>query len=32
MTINPDNLSPKQALDVLYRLKTLMPGCADEAT
>jgi DNA mismatch repair protein MutS len=30
--INPDNLSPKQALDVLYRLKTLMPGCADEAT
>jgi DNA mismatch repair protein MutS len=29
--INPDNLSPKQALDALYRLKTLIPGCADEA-
>jgi DNA mismatch repair protein MutS len=29
--VNPDNLSPKQALDVLYRLKTLVPGCADEA-
>jgi DNA mismatch repair protein MutS len=26
--INPDNLSPKQALDALYRLKTLMAGCA----
>jgi DNA mismatch repair protein MutS len=26
--INPDNLSPKQALDALYRLKTLAPGCA----
>ena len=24
--INPDNLSPKEALDVLYRLKTLVPG------
>jgi DNA mismatch repair protein MutS len=30
--INPDNLSPKQALDALYRLKTLVPGCADRAT
>ncbi len=30
--INPDNMSPKQALDVLYRLKTLLPGCADGAT
>jgi DNA mismatch repair protein MutS len=30
--INPDNMSPKQALDVLYRLKTLVPGCADGAT
>jgi DNA mismatch repair protein MutS len=29
--INPDNMSPKQALEVLYRLKTLVPGCADEA-
>ncbi|HEY0182004.1 MAG TPA: DNA mismatch repair protein MutS, partial [Rhodopila sp.] len=29
--INPDNLSPKQALDALYRLKALMPGCADGA-
>ena len=30
--INPDNMSPKQALDVLYRLKTLVAGCADGAT
>jgi DNA mismatch repair protein MutS len=30
--INPDNMSPKQALDALYHLKTLMPGCADRAT
>ena len=30
--INPDNISPKQALDVLYRLKLLVPGCADGAT
>ena len=29
--INPDNMSPKQALDALYELKALMPGCADEA-
>jgi len=28
--LNPDNLSPKQALEALYRLKTLMAGCADE--
>jgi DNA mismatch repair protein MutS len=26
--INPDELSPKQALDALYRLKALAPGCA----
>jgi DNA mismatch repair protein MutS len=30
--INPDNMSPKQALDVLYRLKALAAGCADGAT
>jgi DNA mismatch repair protein MutS len=30
--INPDNMSPKEALDVLYRLKGLVPGCADGAT
>jgi DNA mismatch repair protein MutS len=30
--IDPDNMSPKQALDVLYRLKTLVPGCADGVT
>ncbi len=30
--INPDDLSPKQALDALYRLKALLPGCAPEAT
>lgn len=30
--INPDNLSPKQALDALYRLKTLVAGCADQPT
>lgn len=29
--INPDNLSPKQALDALYRLKLLATGCADRA-
>jgi DNA mismatch repair protein MutS len=29
--INPDNMSPKQALDTLYRLKALVPGCADGA-
>ena len=27
--IVPDNLSPKQALEALYRLKLLVPGCAD---
>ena len=27
-----NNMSPKQALDVLYRLKALVPGCADRAT
>ncbi len=27
--VSPDNLSPKEALDVLYRLKTLLPGCAN---
>ena len=31
-TMNPDNMSPKQALDALYRLKTLLPGCAGGAT
>jgi DNA mismatch repair protein MutS len=30
--INPDNMSPKEALDALYRLKGLVPGCADGAT
>jgi DNA mismatch repair protein MutS len=30
--MNPDNMSPKQALDALYHLKTLAAGCADEAT
>ena len=29
--INPDNMSPKQALDALYSLKSLLPGCADRA-
>jgi DNA mismatch repair protein MutS len=27
--IDPDNLSPKQALDAVYRLKLLVPGCTD---
>lgn len=27
--ISPDNLSPKEALDALYRLKLLVPGCTD---
>jgi DNA mismatch repair protein MutS len=27
--INPDNMSPKQALAALYHLKTLAAGCAD---
>jgi DNA mismatch repair protein MutS len=31
-TMNPDNMSPKQALDALYRLKALVAGCADRAT
>ncbi len=31
-TMNPDNMSPKQALDALYRLKTLLPGCAGGTT
>jgi DNA mismatch repair protein MutS len=30
--INPDSMSPKEALDALYHLKTLMLGCADGAT
>ncbi len=30
--LNPDNMSPKQALDALYQLKRLVPGCADRAT
>jgi DNA mismatch repair protein MutS len=29
--MNPDHMSPKQALDALYRLKGLVPGCADDA-
>ncbi len=28
--INPDTMSPKQALDALYHLKTLAPACARE--
>jgi len=30
--LNPDNMSPKQALEALYHLKTLVAGCADGAT
>ncbi len=30
--MNPDNMSPKQALDALYQLKALLAGCADRAT
>ncbi len=30
--VDPDSLSPKQALDALYRLKALASGCADGAT
>ena len=30
--LDPDNMSPKQALDTLYHLKALLPGCADGAT
>jgi DNA mismatch repair protein MutS len=29
--IDPENMSPKQALDTLFHLKTLVPGCTDEA-
>jgi DNA mismatch repair protein MutS len=29
--LNPDEMSPKEALAVLYRLKSLLPGCADGA-
>jgi DNA mismatch repair protein MutS len=29
--LSPDSMSPKQALDALYYLKTLVPGCADRA-
>jgi DNA mismatch repair protein MutS len=28
--INPDTMTPKQALDALYHLKTLSPPCADD--
>lgn len=27
--IEPDNLSPKQALEILYRLKAIMAGCVE---
>ena len=27
--LNPDDMSPKQALEALYRLKLLLPGCAE---
>jgi DNA mismatch repair protein MutS len=30
--LNPDNMSPKQALEALYHLKTFVAGCADGAT
>jgi DNA mismatch repair protein MutS len=30
--INPDNMSPKQALEALYQLKALVAGCADGTT
>jgi DNA mismatch repair protein MutS len=30
--INPDTLTPKQALDALYRLKSLAPACAPGPT
>jgi DNA mismatch repair protein MutS len=30
--LNPDNMSPKQALEALYHLKMLVPGCADGTT
>ena len=32
MKINPDTMSPKQALDALYQLKSLVPGCANGPT
>jgi DNA mismatch repair protein MutS len=30
--LNPDNMSPKQALETLYQLKTLLAGCAETTT
>jgi DNA mismatch repair protein MutS len=30
--INPDTMTPKQALDALYLLKSLAPACADGST
>ena len=30
--INPDTMSPKQALDALYHLKSLAPACAPAPT
>ena len=30
--INPDTMTPKQALDTLYMLKALAPACADGST
>lgn len=30
--LNPDNMSPKQALEALYQLKTLLAGCAEATT
>jgi DNA mismatch repair protein MutS len=30
--INPDVMTPKQALDALYLLKSLAPACADGST
>jgi DNA mismatch repair protein MutS len=30
--INPDTMTPKQALEALYLLKALVPACADGAT
>ena len=31
MRMNPDHMSPKQALEALYQLRALMLGCADGA-
>jgi DNA mismatch repair protein MutS len=28
--INPDAMTPKQALEAIYTLKTLLPACAGE--